>query len=165
MEVNRAAITERGIERVSGEITRKRTHGPANIVCPPIRRAGNHHLRVIGRLLDEGILKVAKSDRALIASAMVAEFPRPRRAELGQGFISPSPHDDYHAWSKAVIAGCVWGEILVLHRVRQDTGLPSLAFPGCPRKASVAVAVVRRWGKRLAHRRTQGKRISIILNN
>jgi hypothetical protein len=61
-----------------------------------------------------GSLKLAKSDRALIASAAAAEFLRRRWALLAQGFISPSPQDDYHAWSKAGMGACVRGGILIV---------------------------------------------------
>ncbi len=88
-------------------------YNPGNVADPWTREWG-HHLRMIGRLRAGMSPDQAKADLARIATAPVAEFPRPGWSSLKQGFLVDALQDEVTRGVKPALLAIFGAVILVL---------------------------------------------------
>jgi putative ABC transport system permease protein len=121
----------------STEIWSAMQYDPAHIADFQTTEWG-HHLRLLGRLRPGASLDGVRRDVNTIARTPVAEFPRPRWAALGQGFIVDSLQQDVTRGIKPALLA-VLGAVMVLLLIACVNVTNLLLARGAQRRGEFAV--------------------------
>ncbi|MGH9794386.1 MAG: ADOP family duplicated permease [Candidatus Acidiferrales bacterium] len=109
-------VMPRGFENVlapGAEIWSPAQYDPGHIT-ETVTPEWGHHLRLVGRLRPEASLPQAKAELDAIARTPVAEFPRPRWADLRFGFIVDALQADVTRSVKPALLAVMGAVMLVL---------------------------------------------------
>ena len=125
----------------------------ANVVAPdaevwsPLRdrvsgefdgRAWGHHYKIIGRLAPTATVESAGAETVSIGHAPVAEFPRPKWADLANGLVVRSMQDDVTAPVRPSLIA-IAGAVLILLGIAAVNVTNLLLVRGSQRRAELAM--------------------------